>query len=277
MIRRVASPLVVLAILVGCSGAEPSSTLTPASAGTQTVAPEPTSNAETPQPTANAETPAPATDPTPNAETPSPTAVPEGKGAVVREGMIRYQHKYSDYPEATIYIEVKNIGTGWIEVLARESDWTVYNEAGEVVDTGKFAYAYPRYLAPGETGYLAEDYPFVGEKLADLVRVETNSYSASVDESDVIVLKTAKTKNTRDTNGEGYETSGVVTNTSAEEVPSAHVGAFYFNANGKLIGFSYTNLVENLGAGQTKGFKTLAYTKITTKIATTKVYASPSY
>ena len=61
----------------------------------------------------------------------------------------------------------------------------------------------------------------------------------------------------RATIGDGLYVTGTVTNTSDQNVSSAHVGAVFLDAKGVPIGFSSTNLVENLSAGKTKGFETL--------------------
>lgn len=98
----------------------------------------------------------PTPDPTPTRQpTPRPTPKPE---ASVRKGeqiVIAWQPEYSDrYVDYQVIIEVINDGTGWAELSAFNSDYTIFNTDGGIVTTGGFIYAYPEYVGPGETAYL---------------------------------------------------------------------------------------------------------------------------
>lgn len=195
----------------------------------------------------------------------------EGMADKVREILIPFQDAGSSYAEALIVVEVKNTGAGWIELLASSSDWTIYDADNAVVTTGGFIYAYPTYLAPGETGYLAEHAVINDVKAKSFKRVETDGQYAPVEAADAIILTASKTKNRLDS-GETI-TAGTITNKSDQDVQNAHVGAFYFDAKGKLLGFSSTNLVENLRAGKSKGFVTLGEHAFKGKVAKTIVLA----
>lgn len=195
----------------------------------------------------------------------------EGMADKVREILIPFQDAGSTYAEALIVVEVKNTGAGWIELLPSSSDWTIYGADDAVITTGGFVYAYPTYLAPGATGYLAEHAVVNGVRAKTFKRVETTGQYAPVDAADAIVLMASKTKNRLDS-GETI-TAGTITNKSDQDVQSAHVGAFYFDAKGKLLGFSSTNLVENLRAGKSKGFVTLGEHAFKGTIAKTVVLA----
>jgi hypothetical protein len=155
-----------------------------------------------------------------------------------------------------IIIELKNEGTGWAEL--RGGDYTIYDGSENVLGTGSFSYSYPRFLAPGATGYLADGAYVENAKASAIKRVEADGGYDEASAEDVIELSTAKAQIKRESYGDGLYVTGTVTNKSSEDVQSAHVGAFFLDAAGRPIGFAYTNLIENLTAGKTKGFETVA-------------------
>jgi hypothetical protein len=214
----------------------------------------------TAQPSLNATavpTIAPTPTPTP-APTPPPTDTPAPTAAVhvVRQTLIPWQ--FDSFAEADVVVEVTNTGGTWVKLEAFQSDFTIYDKDGNVATTGNFLYAYPQFLAPGATGYLAEQMVTSDAKAVDLKTLEANTYFSEIDQSEAVVLTTAKVINkAAQYSFDGPTTTGTVTNTSAQPVRSACVGAFYFDGADNLLGFSYTNLVENLAPGQTKGFSTV--------------------
>jgi hypothetical protein len=260
-----------MAVVGGCSGATELATPNNAS---------PTANADVPE---ASESPAAiesagATDePTANAETPPPTPAPSAEAGVTRE-YVKACTSYS-YVHLTIIVTIKNTGTTWVKLVPYESDYTVYDKSENVVTTGSFSYAYPTYLAPGQTGYLADEGVADNVKAKNVKRVESDGYYEEVDKDEVIVLKTAKTKVKVESYSNELYATGTVTNTSSEKVESAHVGAFFMNSKGVPIEFSYTNLVENLGAGKTKGYKTIGTSCPLKKsqVSKTVVLAGDSY
>ncbi len=188
-----------------------------------------------------------------------------------------WQTKGSDYVQYNLIVEVKNVGTGWAEI--GNGDWTLYAKDESVLDTGNFSYAFPRYLAPGKTGYLADSGLSDEFKLKEVGRLDADGSYDTIDADEVVVLKTSKIKNKRDSYDGSWSTTGVVSNPTGEDIDSVHVGAFYLDSKGRPLGFSYTNLVDNLRAGKGKGFETLGDTPAIKSgaVAKTVVYASPSY
>lgn len=265
-VRRVLLTAVGAVLLAACGGSStPVATITPSVT--------PSSHVETPAPTA-----VPTVEPTPYVETPAPTveptAAPRADVIVVRRVIIPWEVS-SSFVRSNVIVEIRNDGTAWAEIIAGMSQYTVLARNGDVIHTGSFTYAYPRYLAPGQTGYIAEDSITDSYSLKDVGRVEANPYYIQVGSADAVVLKTSKTKNTRDPYDGSYTTTGTVTNPGTKRLSSVHVGAFYLDANGKPLGFSWTDLVQNLGPGQSKGFKTVSDSPpIHTKISRTVVFAS---
>jgi hypothetical protein len=210
-----------------------------------------------------------------------PTELPVASASADRteQYLVAWQSS-STYAEADVVVAVKNTGGTWIRLNPGQSDYTIASSDGTVEVTGSFLYAYPPDLAPGQTGYLAEDVTTSDAKARDLKTLDTNVYFDEIDQTDAVVLTTAKITNRKaQYSFEGPTTSGTVTNTSSTKVDAANVGAFYFDGSGKFLGFSWTNLVENLEPGQTKGFVTVdgAPYILLSHIKKTVVFAASSY
>lgn len=130
MFRSIVGLLLVLTA-AACSA-------TPAGGSAQATS-QPTSNLVTPPPAASA-TPAPT-----QTVAPTPVAQATPSADKVAEFLIPYGDD-SSYAHADVIVELKNNGGTWIKVDAFESDYTIYDRAGDVVTTGTFSYAFPRYL-----------------------------------------------------------------------------------------------------------------------------------
>jgi hypothetical protein len=173
MLRPVALVVVAL-ILVGCASGVPSQ----AAPSLGTSNPPSTTAVESARPSANPTTAATNEASIPPSDEPSSSPAPPGAAdiKVVREVLKKWKSAYSSYVDAQIIVEVKNVGGGWAELLPGESDYTIYAKDGTVSQTGSFLYPYPRYLAPGATGYFLDGVVFSDEKVANLVRLESNVY-----------------------------------------------------------------------------------------------------
>jgi hypothetical protein len=251
--------------LAGCTSVQPAGSV---DAATPSAVPDSSDTAPSPSPTA---TPRPTAPPTPK---PSPAV--DALDPWFRFG----KHEFIDGVDGQLIAPVKNIGSTWVRMLPGQSDYTVYNSDGTVAGTGYFLYAYPAYIAPGETGYFPEDVQLEGADVDLIGKVEPNIYFEPVSEDDAIVFTTDKVTNKYDSLASSVTTTGTLTNTSSEAVESGHVGAFYLDGNGAFLGFSTTNLIQQLGAGQTKGFETLSFSKhdfTDADVAETIVWASASY
>jgi hypothetical protein len=244
-VKQWASALAVVVLLATACGSQT------IGAPSGAPAPTPTANAvvdATATPTATATTVAA------EAPTATPTAEPSASVNKVRETIKACTS--SGFVQAMVIIELKNEGTGWAELQG--GDYTVYDGSENVLGTDSFTYSYPQFLAPGATGYLADGAYIEGAKASQVKRVEADGTFDEAGPEDVIELSTAKIQIKRETYGDGLYVTGTITNKSSENVSSAHVGAFFLDSSGRPIGFAYTNLIENLTAGKTKGFETTA-------------------
>jgi len=218
----------------------------------------------------------------PSVTTPAPTSTPTSTAAAaaaIRRTKFLVAWQSGDVAEADVVVEVENTGGTWVELDPGRSDYTIFNANASVEAKGSFVYAYPKYLAPGQIGYIAVNLTKSGAKASDLKNLETNVYFYQVVESDAILLKTGTITNRKArSEGEGPTTTGTLTNTSSKRVDSAIAGAFYFDGSGKFLGFSHTSLIENVEPGQTIGFSTVSGAPhiLLSAIKTTVVIASPS-
>ena len=195
----------------------------------------------------------------PSAEGPESTVEPteeEPEATVVKVSeMVRACTIY-DTVQATVIVELHNEGSGWAKLAG--GDYTIYDDDENVLGTGGFTYSYPQFLAPGATGYLAEVAYLEDAKAKDVKRVEADGSYDDVEADEVVEMSTAKTKLKREKYGDGLFTTGTVKNESSDDTTTVHVGSIFLNGKGRPIGFAMTNLIENLKAGKTKGFETLA-------------------
>jgi microcompartment protein CcmK/EutM len=225
-------------VLVGCGGAGPTPQIvyvTPAPTPTPTLG----SGTEiTPQPT---------TEVTPE---PEPTQAGEASVQIVRTTLVRWIDVLGD-ANVQVVVEVKNTGAGWADMYT-SSDLTLFAQDGSVTTTGTIYYGFPRYLAPGDTGYLLDDESETGGKVTDYAKADVSVQFTSVDGPGV-VLKISNTKIKTGYFGDGVDVTGLVKNTSTDAVGSAVVAAILFDSTGKSIGYNWV-IVDNIGAGQSKGF-----------------------
>jgi hypothetical protein len=207
----------------------------------------------TPTPT---ERPTPRVTPTPR-PTPSPT--PEAKGELTKTQavVIAWQNEFSDYVSYQVLVEVKNTGTGWAHQQPFNSDYTILGPDGGVVGTGSFTYAYPEFIDAGEFGYLIADGSDIGgggSTVADYATVEVDGRFEAVDGPGP-TFKVSDIALKPESFGGGLNATGFVT--ASEDVRSAALAVLCFGADGKVRGGTWTNLLQNLTAGQKKGFETV--------------------
>jgi hypothetical protein len=238
----VAGILVVGVILVVIGGNQPG-VASPGNSNSPTATPGPRA---TPRPTVR---------PTPRL-TPEPAATLEKTQQVVHA----WQAQYSDYVSYQVVLEVRNTGTGWAELSAFNSDYTILGPDGGVVTTGSFTYEYPKFVGPGDVGYLVADGSDIGggdAAVADYATVEISGRFNQVGSAEVtfevtdIALKA-------ESFGGGLIATGFVT--ASKDVTDAALAAICFDASGQILGATTTNLLQNLTAGQRKGFETVAGT-----------------
>lgn len=256
MVRTICAFLILAFAIAGCNSAGAPVSSAAASTAPMTSAPAAPTAEVTPSPTPtlapNEATPDPTSEPTPE-----PTEELVSSADITRQ-YVRACTSYG-WTEAVVIATIKNTGTTWVELLASDSDYTVLDADGNVTTTGSFSYAYPRYLAPGQVGYLADDLTTDSAKAAEFRKVEVDGQYLDADQADAILLQASRIKIATDSFGERTAT-GLLKNTSSTDVDNAHVAAFFMDAKGNPIGFTWTNLVENVRAGKTKGFETVGDT-----------------
>ena len=150
---------------------------------------------------------------------------------------------------------LENIGTSWIQVAPRDSTYEIKAPNGNVVATGNFRRAYPTYLAPGETGYLVDEFL---EGNAPIENITNLSVSARFRDIPAPPTRRLETKNNsiRDDRLPGLYVTGEAENTGSKEVLSGHAGAFFFDSAGEVIGASTTDLLEHVLPGDMVAFET---------------------
>jgi hypothetical protein len=157
--------------------------------------------------------------------------------------------------EYEIVVEVQNTGTAPAEISSGSNDYTIYDTSGGVLDTGSFLYAMPQVLLPGDFGYYVDSGFFDdGTALKSVGKAEPSvQYSEATETPGV--FEVTKVKVAKEAYGTGLQVSGVVKNAGTEAATQPFVGVILFDGSGNVLGALYENSLENLAAGQSKGFK----------------------
>jgi hypothetical protein len=195
---------------------------------------------------------APETTPDPTAE-PTPEASKDANFVLERTVLKKYADSIGG-GNAQIIVEVRNDGLAPGK-FGSDTSYTMYTNSGDVAEEGTFTAA-PKYLAPGQTGYLVAWENFDKKKdLAAATKVEPSVTFDTVDEIPAgATLKVTKAKAKAGDYGVWTETSGVVTNTTDETIEYVTVVVVFLDSAKKPIGFGDAT-VTSLRAGQSKGFK----------------------
>jgi hypothetical protein len=183
-----------------------------------------------------------------------PTPEPAANIQKGRQLVYAWKAQYSSFVSFQVIVELKNVGTGWAELSPFNSDYTVLDKAGGVVTTGSFTYAYPEFVAPGGVAYLANDGYDQNAAIADFAKVEVDGRYDPVD-APTTTFTVSGIRWKADTFQGGLIATGFVTSTT--EIDSAAVGVVCLSSGGVPLGVTTTNLVQNLAAGQKKGFETV--------------------
>ena len=174
--------------------------------------------------------------------------------------------------------QLKNISDHWIQVSARESDYTIKSTNGNVVAAGTFRYAYPTYLAPGDTGYLIDQFLEGDAPIANLTNLTVDARFRDINEKPTRRLETQNTTlRSADELPGGLYVTGEAQNVGEEDVVSAHVGAVFFDAAGAIIGASTSDDLQHVAVGTKEAFETRPGNPLDqTTVANFVVYAAPT-
>lgn len=280
---RLLSLVGVVLLVAGCVTTEPLVTAPPSSAAQRTSPPtaSATTSASLIASIAPTASPSPGPTATPPAritlppQTPTPTA--NSNVVITNQKLIAWKPQYSSYVSYYVIAEITNEGSLWAQIDAFDSDYSIYDKSGKVTTTGNFLYAYPEFIAPGDTGYLIEDSVESGA-VADFDTVDVNGRYSDADGPPDEQLQVSNTSVRSSSFGGGWEVTGEVTNIGSVAADSAHAGAVYFNAAGEIIGASTTNLIQNVAPGQKKGFRTIDSNPLQkSQIDSYVVFASAEY
>jgi hypothetical protein len=193
-------------------------------------------------------------------QAPTPTPEPEAVVNKTQQVVIAWQDEYSDYVSYQVVLEVRNTGTGWAKLSGFNSDYTILGPDGGVVTTGRFNYEFPKFVGPGEFGYLIGDGSDIGgggSAVADYASVDISGRYDSTSSPDV-TFKVTDIALKAESFGGGLVATGFVT--ASADVSDAALAVICFDAHGKVLGATWTNLLQNLMAGQHKGFETVSAT-----------------
>ena len=198
----------------------------------------------------------PTEEPTPE-PTQRPTATPAATLTRIHQLVYAWKQEFGDYTNYQVIVSLENSGGGWAEVSGFDSDYQVLDADGGLTTTGSFIYAFPEFIGPGETGYLIADGIEEGADPATFASIEADGRYDVADEPDV-TFTIDELNLVKHAYEAGYTATGFVTATG--DVTDAGIAVVCLDAEGKPLGATWTNLVQNLSAGERKGFETVTST-----------------
>lgn len=186
--------------------------------------------------------------------TPRPTPMPEGELAITHEVVYAWPSG-GDYTYWQVILAVENVGTGWAEMSGFDSDYQILDASGGLVATGSFNYEFPKFIGPGERGFLIADGLEDGVDPASFATVEADGRYGQGSPPDVTFTFENLQWVAEEFGGGGYTATGFVTASAA--VDDAAIAVICIDATGTPLGATWTNLVQNLSPGEAKGFETV--------------------
>jgi hypothetical protein len=178
-------------------------------------------------------------------------------------GLVAWKPESSEFVHFLIVQELTNVSERWMEIDAFDSTYELFRPDGSVLTTSNFLYAYPRYLAPGQTGYVIEDGLEEGITETDVDRVEVSATYQGAIGAPAQLLEVSNTSVRPQSFGDGLVVTGQAKNVGTAPIEDAHVGAIFFDDDGQIVGAATTNLLENVAPGEMKAFETLASNPLT--------------
>jgi hypothetical protein len=280
---RAARLALVSVIVIGCASINPVATQNLPSPTSQpdatstTTAPPPNATAPSVQPSSTpstAPTASPTSLPTPSATpTMRATPTPASTSSAEQGQPVLLTWASNGYVTAQILLPVTNTGNTWISLSEFDSQWTIYDSNGDIVETGTFDAAAPKVVAPTGSSYLVASWFGDAHRPSEFVSADADGYYKDVDQpSSILVADKVKT---RAAVLGGVEVVGQISNLGDETVDNADVVAVFYNSSGDLLGFA-SGFADNIPAMGTRSFQidsSFADIKLS-QVADTEVYAS---
>jgi hypothetical protein len=157
---------------------------------------------------------------------------------------------------AEVVVTLRNTGGSPVEVALSTATWTVVDDAGEEVASGRFAHAFPPVVEPGGEAYLVDGVSAAFAEADELTQLEVRVLGQSAGERDAPVPLEVKNLDWSPTEDGGVTVSGQVENASTEAVREASVAVLLRNDSGEILAAVYDVAIGPLAAGDSRPFDT---------------------
>lgn len=175
---------------------------------------------------------------------------PPHAGKRVQHRLIAW-NETDDFIGFQVIVEIENVGTEPIEIAALDSSYTVFAPDESVTTTGRFNTALPKWLAPGERGYLIAWELEEGLALEDFDHAEV---SAGLIEGGAEPPQVTVGSLRARLVDEDLRVTGLVENKGTIDLEDVWAGAILFDTDGRILGAAVDVTVDELPAGERKGF-----------------------
>jgi hypothetical protein len=156
---------------------------------------------------------------------------------------------------AEVVVTVRNTGDSPIEVALSTATWTVTDDAGDSVASGRFAHAFPPIVEPGGEAFLIDGVSAAFAEADELANLDVEVEGASVgDEHGRVALSVADVE-WRAEDG-GLVVSGRVENPSTNAVGETYAAIVLRNDRDEILAAVYDVAIGPLGPGESRAFDT---------------------
>jgi hypothetical protein len=229
--------------------------------------PGPRAGAVTADPTASARVSAPSspnvvagTSPQPTEQAGDPTLPPTrartpGRLETAAQRLAVWEDPFGAV-RAEVVVTVRNTGGSPVEVALSTATWTVSDEAGQPVASGRFAHAFPAVVEPGGEAYLIDGVSAAFAEANELATLEVDVQGEPAGHADAPVeLEVADVEWTQTDEG-GVVASARVENPSTEPVSEVSAAVLIRDGSGEIVAAVYDVAIGSLGPGESRTFDT---------------------
>jgi hypothetical protein len=157
---------------------------------------------------------------------------------------------------AEVVVTVRNTGGSPLRIALSTARWTVTDEEGGAVASGRFAHAFPPVVEPGAEAYLIDGVSAAFAEAGELAKLEVEVEAESEDDDDRPVALTVADVDWTTTDDGGVVVSGRVENPSTDAITDAKAAVVLRNDRDEILAAVYDVAVGPMAAGESRTFDT---------------------
>jgi hypothetical protein len=157
---------------------------------------------------------------------------------------------------AEIVVIVRNSGGSPVAVRMSSARWTVSDEGGRTVASGRFSHAFPPVVQPGAEAYLIDGVSSTFAEPAELTHLEVDIDDRPVVYEDETLLLELSEISWDRADGGGVQVTCRVTNPSDQAAVDTHGAVVLSGERGEILAAVYDVAIGTLGPGESRQLDT---------------------